>query len=179
VNIILFGFKGCGKTTLGKILSTRLNRPFFDTDHLVETIYYEQTGEELPFREIYRAIGKESYHILERSALEQLMSAKYAIISVGGGLILDPVNAAALLKLGQLVYLKVDKETLKHRMLQGELPAFLDPSDPEGSFEKMYKQRLPLYEKIPSLVVDLAKKPKDQVVLELCALIEQVEMENG
>ncbi len=179
MNIILFGFKGCGKTTLGKILAHRLNRPFFDTDQLVESLYFEQTGEELPFREIFKEVGREEYHKLERDAVEQLKGARYAIISVGGGLVLDPTNAALLAKLGRLVYLKASKEILKHRMLRGDLPAFLDPADPEGSFEAMYRQRLPIYEKIPALAVDLEKKPQDQIILELCALIEQVEIEHG
>jgi len=93
--------------------------------------------------------------------------------------ILDPQNAALLAKLGQLVYLKVSKETLKKRILHGELPAFLDPADPEGSFEKMVRERQGMYEKIPALTVDLEKKTQDQVVLELCAWIEQREINNG
>jgi shikimate kinase len=179
MNVILFGFKSCGKTTLGKILAKRLNRPFYDTDELLERLYRDETGEDLPFREMYKRLGKETFRKLESDVVKELKGARDAIIAVGGGVILDPKNAALLAKLGQLVYLKVSKETLKKRILRGELPAFLDPTDPEGSFEKMLQERQGKYEKIPALTVDLEKKTQDQVVLELCAWIEQREINNG
>jgi shikimate kinase len=171
VNLILFGFKSCGKTTLGKMIALHMNRPFLDTDKMLEQLHYMLTGEQLHFREIYKKMGEKAFRALESDAIDQLKTTKNGIISLGGGSILNPRNAAFLAKLGQLVYLKVSKETLKRRILSHELPAFLDPSDPEGPFEKLYEERRVKYEAIPALSIDLEIKTQDQVILELTALI--------
>lgn len=179
MNLILFGFKSCGKTTLGKIIATRLNRPFLDTDRLVEHLYYTRTGEEMNFRNIFKTVGEDGFRALETDVLQQLKRAKNAIIALGGGLILNPKNAASLAKMGQLVYLKLSKQTLKNRILGRDIPAYLDPLDPEGSFERMYIERQATYETIPAVSIDLETKTQDQVVLQICALIQKRESENG
>jgi shikimate kinase len=176
MNLILFGFKSCGKTTLGKMIAIRMNRPFFDTDSMLEQLYYKLTGNQMPFRQIYKKIGEEDFCALESDVVEQLKSSKNAIIALGGGLILHSNHAAFLAKLGQLVYLKVSKKVLKRRILSKELPSFLDPTDPEGSFEKFYTERREKYEAIPALSIDLETKTQDQVVLELSALILNAEV---
>jgi shikimate kinase len=179
MNVILFGFKSCGKTTLGKMIAVRMNRTFLDTDTLLEQLYLEHTGGEMPFRQIYKKIGEEKFRALESEVVSQLKNYKNSIIALGGGLILNPKNAAFLAKLGQLVYLKVSKERLKRRILDKELPSFLDPADPEKSFENYYNERRSTYEAIPALSIDLETKTQDQVVLELSALILNQEQHNG
>jgi shikimate kinase len=179
MNLILFGFKSCGKTTLGKMIAIRMNRPFFDTDNMLEQLHYQWTGDQLHFREIYKKIGEDAFRKLESDVVQQLKGIKNAIIALGGGLILDPKNTAFLAKLGQLIYLKVSKETLKRRILSKELPSFLNPADPEGSFEQFYNERRAKYEAVPAISVDLETKTQDQVVLELSALILNVEESHG
>lgn len=176
MNLILFGFKSSGKTTLGKKLAQYLNRPLIDTDRLLEELYFKQTGQKLTFREIFSTIGDTAFRALESDVVQQLKGTKNAIIAVGGGLILNPQNAAFLAKLGQLVYLKVSKETLKKRILgKSEPPAYLDPADLEGSFEKMYRERRAKYEEIHALSIDMETQTQDQVILEICALIQSLE----
>ena len=179
MNLILFGFKSCGKTTLGKRIAQKMGRPFIDTDRLVEELFKKRTGENLSYREIYKRIGKEGFRALESDAVQELKGMKDTIIALGGGLILNPEHAASLAKLGQLVYLKVSKGTLKSRILSRELPAYLDPLDPEGSFERMYEERHPQYEKIFALPIDLETKTQDQVLQEICALIQKKESTHG
>lgn len=171
MNLILFGFKSCGKTTLGKMLAIRMNRSFFDSDDMLEQLHYKLTGDRMHFREIYKKIGEEAFRKLESDVVQQLKSVKNAVIALGGGLILHPKNAAVLAKIGQLVYLKIGKQTLRKRILSKELPSFLNPSDPEGSFEQFYNERRVKYEAIPALSIDLETKTTDQVVFELSALI--------
>ena len=52
MNIILIGFKGCGKTLIGKTLAAKLKRGFYDTDSIIESVYAEETKSYLSFREI-------------------------------------------------------------------------------------------------------------------------------
>jgi shikimate kinase len=180
MNLIFFGFKNCGKTTLGKKLAHRLNLPFIDTDYLIEQHYLAISGIQLNCREIFKTIGEKAFRELETSVLEQLKGAKHTIIAVGGGCVLSPKNVAFLAKLGQLVYLKVSKETLKKRTLvRATLPAYLDANNPEASFDKMYNERKKIYEKIPAVSIDLESKTEDQVILELCTLIQSSEANNG
>lgn len=179
MNLILFGFKGSGKTTIGKLLALRLSRPFFDTDEMVERFYHQQTGEQLRVREIFKIIGEKSFRNLEADVAERLNSVKNSVIALGGGMILNPGASAALAKLGQLVYLKGSKETLKKRILSQELPPFFDPADPNAAFEKYYNERKARYEAIPALSVDLEAKTQDQVILELSALVLSQESGNG
>ena len=153
------------------MIAVRMNRPFFDTDQMLEQLHDQLTGEQLSFREIYKKIGENAFRKLEAEIVQELKGIKNAVIALGGGLILDPKNAALLAKLGQLVYLKVSKETLKKRILSIQLPPFLDFNDPEGSFEQFYNERITKYEAIPALSVDLETKTPDQVVMELSALI--------
>lgn len=166
MNIILFGFKSCGKTTIGRELARRLNRPFYDTDLLVEKGY----GQTLSFREIYVKEGAEGFSKLERKVLEQLKECPSGIISVGGSCVLDEKNKEILSQLGTLIYLKIDKEVLRQRIFSAPLPAFFDPMDPKGSFEKMYGERVARYEAISSHVIDVSNKSEEQIVLELVRL---------
>lgn len=179
MNLILFGFKSCGKTTLGKKIADRMGRPFVDTDRLVEELYKKRTGQDLNCREITKQVGEEGFRRLESDVVEQLKEMKDTIIALGGGLILIPGTAEVLAKLGKLVYLKVSEATLKGRILNRPLPTFLDPLDPEGSFERIYREREPRYEKIFALSVDLETKTQDEAVQEICLLIQEQETQNG
>jgi shikimate kinase len=148
MNLILFGFKGCGKTTIGQQLAAQLHCTFIDTDHLIE----KKGGK--PVREIVLTFGFDRFLKLEQEAVASLKGVSGCVIAVGGGTVLNPENLNTLEKLGTLVYLQASKETLKRRMLRGELPTFLDPKDPEGSFEKMYAARKEFYEQIPAVRID-------------------------
>ncbi|MEK6546432.1 MAG: shikimate kinase, partial [Nitrospinota bacterium] len=68
MNIIIIGFKGCGKTLIGKILAKRLKREFHDIDLIIESIYLQETGENLRFREIYEKHRNEYFRNLEKKA---------------------------------------------------------------------------------------------------------------
>jgi len=84
--------------------------------------------------------------------------------------VLSPDTVNALEKIGQLVYLKVGKETLKKRLLAGELPLFLDPKNPEASFEKMYAERKSIYEAIAAITIDAEGKSEKEIL----SLLEEV-----
>jgi shikimate kinase len=167
MNIILFGFKKSGKTLFGKQLAAACQRPFVDTDSVVETIFAQETGQLESLYQIIQKIGFNAFRALEKKAVQSLQQVKKSVIAVGGGTVLDPDTINQLEQLGQMVYLKASKENLKKRVLSGELPLFLDKTDPEGSFEKMYTQRLPLYEAISAVTLDTEGKSAKEVVLEL------------
>ncbi len=171
MNVILFGFKSCGKTTFGKLLSERLSRPFIDTDAMIEEEYFLLKGEHISCREIHMKVGEEGFRSLETQALASLQNVQNCIIAVGGGMILHRTNLELLEKMGHLIYLSLDKETLKKRVLGATLPSYLDPFDPEGSFNLMYENRKMLYERVRADKIDLRNKTNEAVLEELVQLI--------
>lgn len=173
MNLILFGFKKCGKTYLGRKLAETLNLPFIDTDHRIEDLYATMTGEFLTFREIYQKVGEDLFRQLERYVIANLKEVDHSVIAVGGGALLDQKNQAILEKLGKLVYLKIEKEALKQRLLSGNLPLYLDPTNKEYAFEKMYAERKILYERIPSVWIDTSDKSEQEILDLLKHLIEK------
>jgi shikimate kinase len=155
MNFIFFGFKSCGKTHMARYLASQLRRVHFDTDHLIEQHYAEEYKESLSCRSISLKIGEAGFRALEKKIIYSLKTIpeiqnNAAILSVGGGAVLDPENRSQLSTLGQLIYLQISKEALKQRLLGNPegLPSFLDPQDPEGSFERMYRERKAIYESI-------------------------------
>ncbi len=158
MNLILFGFKGCGKTFYGKRFAEKTHRPFVDTDDQLMNLYVQETGESLSVREIYRKYSEEGFRFLEKRAIEQLANLSNTIISLGGGAILDPENQEVLGKIGELVYLQAGIQTLRKRTFEKELPAYLQD---ESAFDTMYKARLLIYESIPAhrINVDLLDEP--------------------
>ncbi|ABS04478.1 shikimate kinase [Kineococcus radiotolerans] len=77
--IVLVGFMGAGKTTVGRLLATRLGLPFVDTDHVVEA----RAGR--PVREIFTTDGEATFRDLEQAAVEEVLAGPQAVVSLGGG----------------------------------------------------------------------------------------------
>ncbi len=142
-NFILCGFKGCGKTTLGKMLAEKLGYSFVDTDDLISS----------DPRGLYRQVGEKAFRLAEKKAIATLQSIQNTVVATGGGSILDKETVALLKRIGKIIYLKETKEVLKMRLLQKPYPAFFAGKNVEQEFEAMYAERQPLYEKIADHIV--------------------------
>lgn len=173
-NIILFGHPASGKTFFGKQLAKQTGLIFIDTDRAVELFYKQAFGQNLNCREIFLHLGESGFRQLEKSVIDDLQNVKGAIIALGGGVILDSVNCQKLQKIGQLVYLKSDKETLKRRIfLRKPLPAFLDSIDPEKAFERIYEERQPLYDQMGGVIIQTTGKSRQQILTKLTELLSK------
>lgn len=179
MNLLLFGFKASGKTHFGKLLSIKMHRPFIDTDDLILELYMKETEKRRNAREIYAEIGKEAFRALEKRALHLLKNVKDAIIALGGGAVLDPDNLAFLQTVGAMVFLKASPEKLKERIFRDELPSFLDPKDPEGSFYRMVQERDPIYQSIPARSIDTDALDEAGVLAALNSILLLEEPPNG
>lgn len=108
--IILVGFMGSGKTTVGKELASVLGCPFTDTDQVIEN------SEGVPVSQIFAEKGENYFRELEKDIVENLDDTHFEVIAVGGGLpcyngLMDVLN-----KKGFTVYLKADEELLFERL---------------------------------------------------------------
>jgi len=113
--IILLGFMGVGKTSIGKKLSKQLNWKFLDTDKLIE----KKIG--LPIPEIFNQFGEDSFREQEREILNEIASLENVVVSVGGGLPCFFDNMERLNEIGTTVYLKLEPEFIVQRLLESKI----------------------------------------------------------
>lgn len=148
MNIILFGFKGCGKTYFGKRLAEKMKRRFIDADTLISELYTQNTNQIKTIREIYREAGEMKFRDWEREAIHTLEHAKDSVIALGGGSAIDPKNVAFLKSIGELVYLQASFQSLRKRIFKTDIPAFINENDPAAALFALYRERTEIFESI-------------------------------
>ena len=147
-NIILIGMPGCGKSTLGRKLAEALNRPFVDTDALIE----EAAGRPIP--EIFATDGEEVFRAYETDAVKRAGMMSGAVIATGGGVVTRERNYAPLSQNGSIVFIKRDLS---------KLPTKGRPLSQANPLEEMYARRLPLYRRFADMEIS-NNGPLDQTV---------------
>jgi shikimate kinase len=170
MNIILFGFIGCGKTHYGKLLSKVLKWPFIDIDDLIVELYKERYGALFSVRIIHETLGETAFRELENRAICQLEINSRSVIAVGGGAVLNSSNIIYLQQIGRLVYLKVDFECVQKRILDRGIPSFADAARPIASLLSIYQERMPVYEAISANRVDVGILEEIDVIQRLCEM---------
>ena len=169
-NIILIGFMGSGKTSVGSRLANKLDYNFTDTDVNI----VEQEKKEIS--EIFAEHGEEYFRKLETETI-QTMIGKISnhIISTGGGLPLRECNAEILKQLGFVVFLKTDQDTILKRVKGDTKRPLLAGDNVEEKVEKMLAERNPKYLNASHITVDTNDKSFTSIVNEI---IEQFEQHN-
>jgi shikimate kinase len=170
MNIVLIGYRGTGKTAVGRKLADRLNLAFFDADDLVEKRFGQSIAE------MVAAAGWALFREREREMIRELSESDHAVIATGGGAILDPGNVARLKHNGRLVWLRADAQTVLER-LQAEPDVRRRPSltgaGPAEETADVMQARQPFYSKAADLCVDTSGKSLEQVVDEICSRLEE------
>lgn len=179
MNLILFGYKKCGKTYYGLKVAHKMHMHYFDADQMIEELFTTRTHQILSCKQIVEKHGIHLLRELEKQVIYSFSQLKNSVIALNGGAVLDETNVEHLLKVGTLVYLKTPKEVLKKRILSGELPTYIDPKDPVASFEDMHTHRQPFYEKIDAVIIDTEDKSEEEIEKQLCDLIERTKAANG
>jgi transcriptional antiterminator NusG len=167
MNIVLIGFKGVGKTTVGQTLARRLERPFLDLDKALEKSFASRSGQRLSFREIFKTIGPEAFRLLEAEVAAELLSSGRKVVALGGG---TPLISDALRKLISeqwVLYLAADRDRLYARIMAGGLPAFFDADDPQRSFEALWAEREPVYRSLATLTVEVTDRTPEEIAEEV------------
>jgi shikimate kinase len=154
--MILCGLPGSGKTSVGKLLAQKLKLPFIDTDQLIER------ASKQPCRALFHAVGEERFRLIEKEHIASIKE-ELAIISVGGGALCDPENAARLQALGCLVYLKAPLNILWERIRQRGTPAYLNPLQPEKAFYEVALKRIPQFEAAAKYIVNTESLQEEEI----------------
>lgn len=109
--IVLMGFMGAGKTTIGKALAEKLSWDFIDTDAEIE----KEQGRKIS--EIFETEGEQAFRDMETRLLKKLeKSEERFVLSIGGGMPVKEENRELLRQIGTVVYLKATKEELVRRL---------------------------------------------------------------
>ena len=145
-NIILTGFMGTGKTTLGQLLAEKIGYQFVDTDALIE----QQTGKTIA--DLFQSYGETAFRKLESELVENLAQKQRLVIATGGGLVLNPKNIATLNKTGQIICLTASPEEILSRVSgkQGVRP-LLQGENPLEKITQLLQQRDSVYRQFPQL----------------------------
>ncbi|MDD6810807.1 MAG: shikimate kinase [Lachnospiraceae bacterium] len=165
-NIILIGFMGCGKSTVGIKLSYRMRRSMLDTDKLIE----KEEGRTIS--EIFATDGEVYFRDLETKCLKNLIQTeKNRIISVGGGLPIRKENHILLKQLGTVVYLRASAETIYERVKNDTTRPLLQGENPKEKIENLMEQRLVIYEQAADVIIDVDGKDFDTILDEIIAKV--------
>lgn len=171
-NIILVGFMGSGKSSIGRSLHQNLGYKLIDTDRSIE----EQTGKTIS--EIFSQQGESVFRSLETNLLEELTASKITkhIISTGGGMVCRPENRALLRQLGFVVWLKCSAEDIYARTSKNNDRPLLQCEDPMQAINNLLKDRSPLYEETAHLQVNTTGLSMDEVS---CGILESARYHFG
>lgn len=164
-NVILIGFMGAGKTSIGQELAVRSGRTFLDTDEYIE----KKSG--MTISHIFDAMGEEAFRKMETEALRDLISTSGSyVISVGGGLPMRAENRTLLKELGTVVYLKVSPETVEERLRGDTTRPLLRGDNPRKKIEELLSLRGPLYEEAAHLIVNADGRTPEEITSEIVRL---------
>lgn len=164
-NIVLCGFMGCGKTTVGKKISTLTGMPYVDMDAYIE----EQEGKAIS--DIFKQNGELYFRKLETNACHTLSEKSGIIICLGGGALLNRENADALAKTGMIFLLDVTPEVVINRLKDDTTRPLLQSPHKAQVVKKLMEQRLPVYKENSNITVNGNQSPQ-HVAIKVITLFE-------
>ena len=164
-NVILVGFMGAGKSSVGRILATRVGRCFVETDEMI------MAKEGRPIPEIFAERGEAHFRALEDEAVRRLALKRGDVIATGGGLPCRDGRLEALRAIGTVVWLSGDFGALYERALRGGDRPMLSGRTRE-QVEALYEARRPFYAKA-DLAVDTTGLNPDQVAARAAAALSE------
>lgn len=138
--IVLVGLMGAGKTTVGRRLAKRLNRPFMDADEEIE----RSAGRSVS--EIFEDFGETAFRDGERKVICRLLSEEEPmVLALGGGAFVNDQTRAVIRSTALSIWLKADLDTLMNRVGKRDTRPLLRASDPKTVMESLMRQRAQFY----------------------------------
>lgn len=147
-NIVLIGFMGSGKTSMGRFLSQELGYDFYDTNREMETA----TGVKVNL--IVKKYGKIRYDSEESLVVKRLSQKEQAVIATGGTFIEKRENVETLKENSVFVYLQVDESVILERLSRRNVKPFQGKRSLKESVPRIYEQCRPLYEQYGDIIVN-------------------------
>ncbi|MBN1641520.1 MAG: 3-dehydroquinate synthase [Anaerolineae bacterium] len=154
-NIVLTGFMGTGKSSVGREVARQLGRPFVDMDAEIEA----RAG--MAISEIFRQ-GEDAFRALEREVCRALSERRGLVIATGGGALIDPQNRRRMMASGPVFCLHCTVDRILERLAQAQDRPLLDVDDRRREIERLLEARAEAYAAIPRQI-DTTALTVDQV----------------
>ena len=152
-NIILCGFMGCGKSTVGKNIARKSGRRFIDMDAYIE----QKAG--MKISEIFARRGEQAFRDMEHEACVELAEKNNTVIAAGGGALTYERNVQAFKGKDWIVLIDVPLETIKFRLRNDKNRPLLQRPDKDEAMSKLYHSRFPLYQAAADTVIEGKSTP--------------------
>ncbi|MDD4414082.1 MAG: shikimate kinase [Oscillospiraceae bacterium] len=147
-NIILCGFMGCGKSTVGRRLAELTDRRFIDMDDWI----VKKAG--ISINEIFSRLGEDEFRRYETDACNILSAQQGLVIAAGGGALTFAKNVSLLSKTGDIVLLDVPLDVILRRIKGDTTRPLLARSDRDEAAQALYDARIPLYRRAAGYIVN-------------------------
>lgn len=139
-NIVLVGFMGTGKTTVGRLLANKLNRQFIDVDRKIE----ENCG--MPVSEIFKVQGESFFRQQEQQAIKDFLPQANAVVATGGGAVLSSENVANLKNHGLMICLAATADSIVSRIGTDGARPLLNVPNKDEAVAKLLQERASRYQ---------------------------------
>ena len=149
MKIFLIGPMGSGKSTIGKVLSKRLEYDFYDTDKLVEKV----VGKKI--KEIFEQNGEQYFRLKESEELDKTRKLKNAVIATGGGIIENEKNRLFLKEEKKVIFLDSSIERQYDRTKESQKRPLLNNGDSMKILKNLYQKRLSFYQEVSKLKISM------------------------
>ncbi len=166
-NIVLIGFMGSGKSTIGKKIANKKDMKFIDMDFEIEKL------ENKTISEIFKDYGEIYFREKETELLKKVLTSENAVISTGGGIIENKENREILHKEENVIWLYADAEkiikNIKHEIYKR--PKLMEAKNLEEYIEKLLKSRHSKYKEVSNIKVNTNNKNIDEVMSDILVYI--------
>jgi shikimate kinase len=159
-NIILTGFMGVGKTSVGTRLATDLGYAFVDTDTLIEA------DQKTTITEIFSSFGEPYFRDVETRIIQQVLENEEQVVSTGGGAVIREENRSAFKKGGMVVCLTARPEVIFERIRHETHRPLLQTPDPLAKIRELLTSREIFYHQA-DLMIDTSDKSIDEAIREI------------
>ena len=163
--IVLVGLMGAGKTTIGRRLAARLDLPFRDADHEIES------AAGMPVAEIFAAYGEGAFRDGERRVITRLLAEGPMVLATGGGAYMDAGTRERIAAAAVSIWLKADHETLMRRVRRRSHRPLLKTADPDATMRRLMAEREPVYA-LADMVVESGDSSHDRIVDEIVSALQ-------
>jgi shikimate kinase len=157
-NIVLVGFMGSGKSSIGRKLSRRLGFQFIDTDQLI----VERAG--MPIPDIFARRGEDAFRDLEAEVLGSIGHLNRCIVATGGGAVLREKNRALLREIGFVVRLTASEDTIFERVSRTNKRPLLHTENPRETMRQLLAVREEFYQAAAHFTIDTTTLTHTQAV---------------
>ncbi|MCP4267446.1 MAG: shikimate kinase [Candidatus Brocadiaceae bacterium] len=171
MNIVLIGFRGTGKSTIGRLLAKHLGRDFIDSDQHIES----STGKTI--KSIFEDEGEEGFRKIETDTIAELSKADNKVISAGGGVVLKEENVRNLKDNGFLVLLEATPEIIHSRLSQDKKTTEQRPSltdkKPIDEIKHLIAERKPAYKSTADHTINTSYVSCEDIVNEIITVVNK------